>query len=236
MKTSSKHLLGGAMQLAAGLLKLGQWFRAVSPAVIHGMLAGIGALIFASQFHIMIDDLPKGSGLENLLSLPAAVWKGLLEDDSTPMNHHLAARIGVLTIGTMVFWNLFLPKRFHVMPAVLMGVSVATAVSVFLDIPIQRIEVQDNLLAIIHVPSFQSLTHLFDTEILAEALGLAPEDRALIAAELLASLGPDEPGDQDREAAWIAEIERRARAAIAGSPAVDWPEARARILDRLSNT
>jgi hypothetical protein len=72
--------------------------------------------------------------------------------------------------------------------------------------------------------------------ILAEALGLAPEDRALIAAELLASLGPDEPGDQDREAAWIAEIERRARAAIAGSPAVDWPEARARILDRLSNT
>src|SRR4051812_35147406 len=37
-------LLAGAIQLAAGLLRLGQWFRAVSPAVIHGMLAGIGVL------------------------------------------------------------------------------------------------------------------------------------------------------------------------------------------------
>ena len=43
-------LLAGIIQLVAGLFKLGQWFRAVSPAVIHGMLAGIGVLIFASQF------------------------------------------------------------------------------------------------------------------------------------------------------------------------------------------
>src|SRR5215213_3920767 len=34
-------LLAGAMQLAAGAFRLGPWFRAVSPAVIHGMLAGI---------------------------------------------------------------------------------------------------------------------------------------------------------------------------------------------------
>jgi MFS superfamily sulfate permease-like transporter len=137
------------------------------------MLAGIGALIFASQFHIMIDDLPKGSGLDNILSLPSAVWKGLIDDDSTPMNHHLAARIGVLTIGTMLCWNLIIPKRFRRMPAVLMGVSVATIMSVALEIPIQRIEVQDNLLAIIHLPTLQALSHFLDTDILAEALGLA---------------------------------------------------------------
>jgi MFS superfamily sulfate permease-like transporter len=166
-------IAAGMIQILWSWLQLGQWFRAVSPAVIHGMLAGIGALILASQFHIMIDDLPKGSGLENILSLPAAVWKGLIDDESTPMNHHLAARIGVLTIGTMVLWNLVLPKRFHVMPAVLMGVSVATGVSAFLEIPIQRIEVQDNLLSIIHTPTLQSLSHFLDTDILAEALGLA---------------------------------------------------------------
>ena len=166
-------IAAGLIQILWSWLQLGQWFRAVSPAVIHGMLAGIGALIFASQFHIMIDDLPKGSGLENILSLPSAVWKGLIDDDSTPMNHHLAARIGILTIGTMACWNVLLPKRFHVMPAVLMGVSAATAVSVLLEIPIQRIEVQDNLLSIIHLPTLRSLSHFFDTEILAEALGLA---------------------------------------------------------------
>lgn len=70
-------LIGGAFQFAAGIFRLGRWFRAVSPAVIHGMLAGIGVLIFSNQFHVMIDDSPKGSGINNLLSIPAAVWKGL---------------------------------------------------------------------------------------------------------------------------------------------------------------
>lgn len=70
-------LMAGMVQAAAGALRLGQWFRAVSPAVVQGMLAGIGVLIFAGQFHVMIDDKPKGTGLENLAALPAAVWKAL---------------------------------------------------------------------------------------------------------------------------------------------------------------
>jgi MFS superfamily sulfate permease-like transporter len=65
----------GALQLVAGYLRLGQWFRAVSPAVIQGMLAGIGVLIFASQFHVMVDDKPRHSGLENLVTIPQAIWK-----------------------------------------------------------------------------------------------------------------------------------------------------------------
>ena len=70
-------LLAGLIQFVSGVLKLGQWFRAVSPAVIKGMLAGIGILIFASQFHVMVDDGPKGSGIENLQTIPQAVQKGL---------------------------------------------------------------------------------------------------------------------------------------------------------------
>jgi MFS superfamily sulfate permease-like transporter len=70
-------LAAGAMQILAGMLRLGQWFRAVSPAVIHGMLAGIGVLIFASQFHVMVDDKPKETGLRNLLTIPEAIQKGL---------------------------------------------------------------------------------------------------------------------------------------------------------------
>lgn len=70
-------LLGGLFQVAAAMLHLGQWFRAVSPAVIKGMLAGIGVLIFASQFHVMVDDKPEKNGLANLQSIPRAVMKGL---------------------------------------------------------------------------------------------------------------------------------------------------------------
>ena len=46
-------LMAGLIQLVAGLLKAGQLFRAISPSVIYGMLAGIGVLIFGSQFHVM---------------------------------------------------------------------------------------------------------------------------------------------------------------------------------------
>ena len=70
-------LMGGAMQFVAGIFKLGQWFRAVSPAVIKGMLAGIGVLIFASQFHVMVDDKPKGNGLTNLVTIPKAIGKAM---------------------------------------------------------------------------------------------------------------------------------------------------------------
>src|SRR5688572_14123559 len=38
-------LLAGLFQIVAGLLKAGQVFRAISPSVIFGMLAGIGVLI-----------------------------------------------------------------------------------------------------------------------------------------------------------------------------------------------
>ena len=69
-------LIAGILQVAFGLCQVGEWFRRVSPAIVEGMLAGIGILIFASQFHVMVDDTPKGSGIQNLLSIPEAVAKG----------------------------------------------------------------------------------------------------------------------------------------------------------------
>ncbi len=70
-------MIAGGLQIAAGVVKLGQWFRAVSPAVIHGMLSGIGILILTSQIHVMVDDRPRESGLANVMSLPEAIRKGL---------------------------------------------------------------------------------------------------------------------------------------------------------------
>src|SRR5215218_1753254 len=66
-------ILAGAIQLVASAIRLGSWFRAVAPPVIEGMLAGIGVLIIASQFQVLIDRSPKASGLENLLALPTAL-------------------------------------------------------------------------------------------------------------------------------------------------------------------
>lgn len=67
-------------------------------------------------------------------------------------------------------------------------------------------------------------------ELLREALTLPIDERADVAAELLASL--DEAGAEDPtevEAAWAAEIERRARRVMAGeSHGMPWEDVRAR--------
>lgn len=69
---------------------------------------------------------------------------------------------------------------------------------------------------------------------LREALTLRPEDRADVAAELLASLDDANADTADVEAAWAAEIERRARRVLTGESAgIPWEEVRRRADDEL---
>ena len=51
--------LVGLIQILFGFLALGKWFRAISPAIIQGMLGGIGISIFLCQFDIMLDSKPQ---------------------------------------------------------------------------------------------------------------------------------------------------------------------------------
>lgn len=70
-------------------------------------------------------------------------------------------------------------------------------------------------------------------EVLHEALELNLVDRAELAAELLASL--DGQPDEDAEAAWAAEVERRAARARSGEDAdKPWVEVRDQVRDALS--
>lgn len=71
--------------------------------------------------------------------------------------------------------------------------------------------------------------------ILGTALTLPPDDRARIAAALIASL--DEGEDTDVKAAWAAEIERRIAEVESGeAETVSWEEARARIRSKLAKS
>ena len=67
-------------------------------------------------------------------------------------------------------------------------------------------------------------------EVLREALSLPLDERADVAAELLASLDEAETEHPaDVEAAWAAEIERRARRVMAGeSTGIPWEDVRRR--------
>ena len=70
-------------------------------------------------------------------------------------------------------------------------------------------------------------------QLLKDALQLPDQQRAELVIELLDSLPPTEPGQERSDTQWLAEIERRARAAQAGAAGVSWEEARNQVLDRL---
>ncbi|MGF1462378.1 MAG: SulP family inorganic anion transporter [Maricaulaceae bacterium] len=159
-------LIAGGLQLIAGILKLGQWFRAISPSVIHGMLAGIGVLIFASQFHVMLDAAPVGGGIQNLIAIPGAIWNAVTPSDDPNMNHHWAALVGVLTIGSTIAWNRFKPQNLKMIPAPLVAVIVGSVAAVFLQLPVARVDVPAGITESLNIPTVDALARIIDPEIL----------------------------------------------------------------------
>ena len=73
-------------------------------------------------------------------------------------------------------------------------------------------------------------------KLLREALTLPAEERADVAAELLASLDEAPPEDRaEVEATWAKEIDRRARLVMSGeSIGESWEDVRARVVQRLN--
>ncbi len=141
-------VIAGSLQLAAGYLKFGRWFRAVSPAVIKGMLSGIGALILISQFHVMLDHKamwngkPAHGGLQYLATIPGAIQKCFTAGDTT---HRLPALIGVVTILTILLWNKFAPRKISFIPGALLGIVVATVFSMVAGFDVIQLSVPDNM-------------------------------------------------------------------------------------------
>ncbi|NOX58089.1 MAG: SulP family inorganic anion transporter [Planctomycetes bacterium] len=192
-------LLAGVIQLVAGLLKLGQVFRAVAPAVIHGMLAGIGVLIFASQFHMMVDDTPAGSGLRNLITIPLAVWKGLVPGEGTV--HHWAAIIGVVTIVTIVFWKPIAPKQLKFIPAPLIAIILASVTASVFGLPIRFIDMSEKLWEAATLPTAVSLKTLFSAPILigGVTVALVASAETLLCATAVDKLQTGSRTDYDKE-------------------------------------
>lgn len=163
-------LIAGAVQVLAGTFKLGRWFRAVSPAVIGGMLTGIGILIAASQFHVMVDDAPRASSVANLLAIPASIYKGVMPAGGSA--HHLAALVGLITLGLLVGAERI--KKIKALPGALLAVAGASIIASLLRLPINYVSVPENLLGDLSLPNAALLgSHLVSPAIWIGGFGMA---------------------------------------------------------------
>lgn len=117
----------GLLQVGMGLLRLGRWFRAISPAVVQGMLAGIGLVLVLGQLYPFAgQDQPATTG-EKISGLLGLVVTAV----TTPVGLSGVA-VGVLTLAVTALWK---RTPFRAVPGMLVAAVVASAVGVLLPLP-----------------------------------------------------------------------------------------------------
>ncbi|MGW3866790.1 SulP family inorganic anion transporter, partial [Streptomyces sp. NPDC005047] len=92
--TCAITVVAGLAQLGLGCLRVARSALAVSPAIVHGMLAGIGVTIAVAQLHIVLGGTPQSSVPDNLVALPAQLANLRPAD----------VAVSVLTLTLLTFW------------------------------------------------------------------------------------------------------------------------------------
>ncbi len=163
--------MSGLLQVMAGSARLGQWFRAVNPAVIYGMLSGIGVLIISSQVHIAFDSKPGGTPLENLTLVPAVFAK--LVSIENEFATGFAGLISVVTLVVLFVWDKYKPSWLKSIPAPLFGVVLATLAAYMFSLPVEYVKLPSSIIAAVGVPTWEQWKILLDSSVFTSAIGLA---------------------------------------------------------------
>ncbi|MEV4226766.1 SulP family inorganic anion transporter [Streptomyces bobili] len=119
--------IGGS---AASLMRLGRWFRVVPVAVVRGVLAGIGTVLVAGQVYALGDTAVPASGLGKVAGLVSQAGSG----------DPVALSVGGATLVVSLLWGRW-RRGARLVPAPLVAVVSAAAVTWALDLEVRRIEV-----------------------------------------------------------------------------------------------
>ncbi|TDV44821.1 SulP family inorganic anion transporter [Actinophytocola oryzae] len=141
-ETCAITVLAGVVQVVLGKSRVARGALAISPAIVHGMLGGIGITIVLSQLHVVLGGDMHSAPLDNLIGLPAQVL-----DASAP-----ATTVGLLTVGLLVVWPR-LPAAARKVPGPLAAVVGVTVFSLVTGMTLDRVAVPDNALRLELVPS-----------------------------------------------------------------------------------
>jgi carbonic anhydrase len=130
----------GVLQIGFGLSRVARFAQAIPPAVVHGMLAGIGGTIALAQLHVVLGGVPEGSVLENLRALPAQLLGA----------HVPAVAVGVFTVLLVIGWPR-IAGRLRLLPGPLVAVVLATGLSLLL-VEVPRVDLPGDLLSAVALP------------------------------------------------------------------------------------
>jgi carbonic anhydrase len=131
--TCAITVVAGFAQLCLAALRVARSALAVSPAIVHGMLAGIGAAIALAQLHIVLGGTPQSSAIANVQGLPAQ-----LAD-----LHPAALSASALTVAVLLLWPRIPGRAGQIVrkiPAALAAVAAATTLAVLAGLSLPRVD------------------------------------------------------------------------------------------------
>lgn len=190
--------IAGLLQMTGAYFKVGGLFKAVSPAVVKGMLSGIGVLIFASQFHVMLDHKPSSSGTENLWTIPQAFID--IFNPKFSVQHEHAATIGLITLLCLVGWNWAKDRIKLPIPAPLIAILVASGIANASGLNINFIQIPENLLDGLSFNLWGSLSTI-NGEIIFAGVGMAlvATTETLLCVTAVDTMKPDHKSNYNKE-------------------------------------
>jgi len=139
--TCAITVAAGMLQILFGTFRIGRAALAVSPVVVHAMLAGIGITIVLQQAHVLVGSESASSAVANIANLPAA-----LSAANVP-----ATLLGLTVIGILLAWKR-LPAAVRRIPGQLVAVVGVTIVSVIVASDVDRVTFDGSLLDALSFP------------------------------------------------------------------------------------
>ncbi|MEV4973558.1 bifunctional SulP family inorganic anion transporter/carbonic anhydrase [Streptomyces scopuliridis] len=131
--TCAITICAGLAQLGLAALRVARSALAVSPAIVHGMLAGIGVTIALAQLHIVLGGMPQSSAVDNVRGLPAQLAN----------LHPGALSVSLLAIAVLLAWPRIPGRTGRIVrkiPGALAAVAIATALAALAGVSLERVD------------------------------------------------------------------------------------------------
>jgi carbonic anhydrase len=175
----------GLVQIVFGLSRVARVALAISPAVVHGMLAGIGLTIVLGQLNVLLGGASRSSALHSLLAVPGEILT----------LHTASAVLGIASIVLTLLWPR-LPRPLSAVPAPLAAVALVTAGS--LPFTVDRVDLPADLLTAVSLPGLPEQAWL-SVAVGVLTVALVASVESLLSAVAVERMHEGPRGDLNRE-------------------------------------
>jgi carbonic anhydrase len=131
----------GVLQVALGLSRVARAVLAISPVVVHAMLAGIGITIALQQAHVLLGGKSKSTAWHNVIGLPGQIIGA----------HRPGVLLGVLVIVILIAWR-WVPVKLRAVPGPLVAIVAVTVISVVFPFNVRRIDLDGSPIDALQLP------------------------------------------------------------------------------------